>query len=166
MASPPVPSAPSRRGPWIAAVLAVLVIAAVTVGIIVFTSKDTTAPPQQSVPPPSFALTRTYPSLVVSTDPAKAQEQAAAKEVADDWAKAINDRDEDGLRSTLCSANASMNLSALAEQIDAGTMEVTSVAVSGDAGLANIAFSSEGKDSEGGVPLVQESGDWKICLET
>ncbi|WP_353651190.1 hypothetical protein ABLG96_10065 [Nakamurella sp. A5-74] len=165
MASPLAPSAPSRRGPWIAAVLAVLVIAAVTVGIIVFTAKDA-APPQQSVPPPSFALTRTYPSLVVSTDPAKAHEQAAAKEVADDWAKAINDRDEDGLRSTMCSANASMNLSALAEQIDAGTMEVTSVAVSGADGLANIAFATDGKDSEGGVPLAQESGDWKICLQT
>lgn len=144
-----------------------LVIAGVTVGIIAFTGGKDTAKPQPSVPPPpSFALTRTYPSLDVSTDPAKAQDQAAAKKVADDWADAINARDEDGLRSTMCSANGSLNLTGLAGQIDSGTMKVTAVSVSDDKGLATISFSSAGKDSEGGVPLLQESGDWKVCLDT
>lgn len=144
-----------------------LVIAGVTVGIIAYTGGHTTTQPQTSAPPPpSFALTRTYPSLDVSTDPAKAQDQAAAKKVADDWADAINARDEDGLRSTMCSANGSLDLTALARQIDSGTMKVTAVTVSGEKGLATISFSSDGKDSEGGVPLLQESGDWKICLDT
>lgn len=161
----PTPTRRSSRGSWIAAVVAVLVIAGATVGIIALSGSksDTTAPPTSTAP--SFALTQTYPSLVVTTDTAKAADKADAQKVVDSWVTAINARDEDGMRSSMCSVNGSMDVLEIASSVEEGTMKATGVTISGSQGQVALAFTNAaGKQTTGAVPLTRESSMWKICF--
>lgn len=168
-AGPPAP----RRGrslPWIAAGVAV-VLAAVA-GLIIILTNDSgndepISDPGPTSPGTSAAgpLTRAYPSMSFTTDPADAAAQQEAQQSAESWVSAMNISDVDTAKQFMCGKDQQITERALLKDIEVGSMEIGDARVRGsDGGVPLRLKTSDGKDISLTAPMVLESGSWKICL--
>lgn len=156
-------------GPWIAAGLAVVLAAAGL--IIILTNRpgddDRTAGPGTVGSGTSAAgpLTRSYPSMSFTTDPADAAAQQKAQQSAESWVAAMNKSDVDTAKTFMCVRNQRINKGDLLKGIEVGSMEIGDARVRGKNGGVPLRMkSSAGKDISLTAPLVLESDSWTICL--
>lgn len=167
--TPPPP--PRRRAaPWIAAVV-VVVLAAAAGLIIVLTNRggddDPTAGPGTTGAVSSSAgpLTRAYPTMSFTTDPADADAQQQAQKSAASWVAAMNESDVEGAKEFMCRANQEYTEQELLNGIEVGSMEIGDARVRGeDGGVPLTMKGSDGKEISLTAPMVLESDSWQICL--
>lgn len=110
-------------------------------------------------------LTRSYPSMSFTTDPADAAAQQEAQKSAESWAAAMNTPDVETAKKFMCQKDQKFTERQLLKDIKLGSMKMGDARVRGGTGGVPLSMKNTGgEDISITVPLVRESDSWRICV--